>query len=529
MIDINKRLNAADKVAHTSEEKKSSGKEGAKNKVPRFLMPTSEDSNPFGETDHGAIRYVVPTNIPTLDLRLPKDSNQTRRGFKAGGIHMVTADANNFKSTLMNRMCINVLNDNGALETGYAYFIDIDKHWDRDYFIGGACGKIKDTSVLTNNHFRYYKRNTFASIYTLISEIIWSWKENVNAYVEAHNKPIKNKKDHISAHNVYCPVDIAPVIIVVDGFSTLFSEQSLSNEFGKTKTAEDNSDAHRLMKLLMPSLEFLGISLFLTNHYRDIINMQQGGFKSMGPTRHPYLWKSMQGYINTAIDISVWSGKAKEYDSEKYKTNKQISFVLRKLKGVGAEERTPTLKYYLGKGFDLLGGNLAMLRDCGFASYVSNQDGSMAAKSDFEIKLTNAAGKKIPKALRPFVCKCTYAEFLNWIKEETNMKDFFNACKDSIAKLTPLSAAISAIDYGSIDQESILLDSEHEDADDVVIDGEEIDEAPSIVLDDEEDEKPKQISSTKDAEDYLNSLDEDEDNDGGVDDFDRDLFEEEEE
>lgn len=501
-MTVEKRIRVADKSIYEHERKRAETKETAKDFSARFFYVATDQTNPFEENASlGAIRYVIPTNIPTLDMYLPANEDKTKRGFRAGAIHMFTADADNFKSTIMNRIAINVLN-----EGGHVYYIEIDKHWTKEYFLSGACGVIRDHQVLKDGHFHYRRAASFATVFKICSEIISTWKGVLEDFVVDYNKANKEK---ILPYHVYMPVNICPVVIIVDGFSSLFSEQSLSSDFGKTKTAEDNSDAHRMMKLLIPGLESLGITMFLTNHFRDDIQMFMPGKKPMGNQRRPYLWKSMQGYINTAIDIMAWKGKPKTVGDEKITTHRMVGFFFRKIKNFGKETRTRPIRFYTHRGFDVLGGYISALHDCGFAEFDMNQDGSVPSKSKFKIVQVNKAKKRLPECLNDFIVDCTYKEFIDWVKSPEIMKSFFIACREALALMEPLSVSIAGKELDS-KQSRIIASMDDEEALEVEESSDEAYEAGGDGAEESEPETPKNILEAKE---YLEKLDED-DEDG---------------
>lgn len=354
------------------------GKHNAKLALPIAASnPLIDENSPYRKV------VTYPFMLPSFDQILDIDSNNKMRGCPGGSIVHFCGNNNTFKTSIIDRMAINCLNDGG-----FVYRINLTANWSAKYFASGELGKIKK-----KNRFLVTRANTFKQMFEFVSSVLQKHTDFLLAVA---------KDNGVDETNLYYAKDIAKIMIIVDDFGSMFSETSLGNEFNETKVAEENSDIHRFFKIIQPQLQYLGATIVLGNNFRANINTGGGGYG--GPKRKPYAWESIEYYVNIAFDLSRMKQEQTE-DKVKYHNIEKIMPRIRKLKGKGyATRNLPPVYFYRGLGFDVLRNCLDVLQECGFYSgrgdsgtnkfvefYESN-------KNDVPIpdSLSQFAGKKLP-------------------------------------------------------------------------------------------------------------------------------------
>ena len=437
----------------------------------RGLISPAMGYNPLVSDDRNRTTnlFVLPSNIPQLDLILPIDSEKKRRGFAAGKYHMFTGDANTYKSTLFARLQINLLNEpiDQRMFGAHVYHLEVNHNWELDWFQDGKIAKINNMDDAAG---RYHHRSisTFTECFNQCKEILLSWKEILFKVISDYNSTVRLKTDRLEPQNLYLPLDVCPVAIFIEDFSNLFSDTSADNDLSETKVAEDNSDVHRMMKLFLPLMRFLGIPIFINNHYRDPI---KESMMNKNARRRPFLWKSMQGYLNTAFDFSVYS-KDKQVKGEKVYYLDEISLRIRKLKGdTTFKGFIPPIHFHKRYGFDIGHGCLEVLKVTGF------MEGEETA---IVINEYNSNGDRLPKPLRKYIGIHAKNDFFTILK--LDLEYFTKALMISLTRMTPSWIP----DSRDINPDSVLYakteEAEEEDSEDT--EDEEI-EKDSLEIDEE--------------------------------------------
>ena len=376
-----------------STSKKIYDSKGKEKKDNHNLSPPVEEDNPLIQSSAiDSYSYVFPSYIPQIDFILPKDLRGRRRGIPAGTFFHVCGLSNSYKTSILDRFAINTLNAGGAV-----YRINATDNWDSRYFASGILGKIEKRSK-----FRRKRCNSFSEVFNYVESILIGYKELVYEYRNEWNK--RYKKDQKSFSDIFLPIDIYPVMIIIDDFGSLFSETSLGNNFGQTKTAEENTDIHRSFKLWLPLMRYLGIPILIGNQYRANINHGV----SYGPNKNPYAWKSMEYYVTNAIDLYA-KRTERTSNKKKYKDIEIILPSIRKLKGEGyAENKIPGIKFHKRHGFDIAHGVFEVLKECG---YVEETD------KFIEFKTETDSGLPLPSSFEKYAGKHKKTEFFRIIKK----------------------------------------------------------------------------------------------------------------
>lgn len=397
-----------------------------------FQSVLTEDSRGYGE-----INYVFPTLIPEIDAYLPANSEMTENGFPAGKIHMLYGVQDSLKSALLSRIEINTLNRGGVV-----YHLELDGHWNKKDFLNGTLGVIKDQSPEGLSRYRYERVSTFNEIYMLIAEILAVHKEELYQYAKSNN---------VAPTDVYFPVDLYPIMISVDSLGTSVSETSLEKELdegvGSTKTAEENTDIHRILKTGNALREMLGIPIFFVNQERA--NIQTfGGF---GPKSKPYLWDSMKWAIHTALEMRAYKPGKKVFKGKSYKPIWELNIKQKKAKNglQSSENKLPPILFHTNYGFDYIRGIFMVLEDFGFASGASGG-------GDLKILEENAQGDPIPEPLKKWVGRSSYKKFLETIKDPLVKRDFI----ESYQKAQPYLTLQWVDDGRDLDADDILFGKE---------------------------------------------------------------------
>lgn len=424
------------------------------NKIGRSLGLPTKITNPFDSESEdflGKVLHVIGTGIPLIDIHLYATDDRLKRGFKSG-VHMFTGNAQTTKTTTLNRIMVNTINSEGATDSGYVYYFDKVGNWDKNYFRHGKCGKIEDESRLTSGHFKYQSCSTFKELAMNLEEILATWNNVIIQKITEYNASAK-KNEKISLGSIYLPRDICPVVIVIDDFDSYFSENSAGKEFADEAPAESNRDAHRIMQQLLPKLTYLGIQVFIANHFRD----QIGGF---GPikVRYPFIWKSIQGYITNAFDFVKIPGRTKTVDGKKVVIDETVMIKIRKAKN--AHTSISPIRFVPNRGHDLFDSTLRTLERCGFASLKIKGEEKSSSIESITFITENKLGVRVPKpifkvldARQMIGGTFKMKDIAAYLKEDPDFaKELYRATMKSIGRLEVVSDS-SLRDYREADVE----------------------------------------------------------------------------
>lgn len=351
-------------------------------------------------------RYVFPTQIPQIDIFLPANSDKTSRGFVAGHWHILTGDKDTFKSAILQRMEIDCLN-----KGGYVYHLERDNNFSAESFLNGVLGKVNpEASEDIMERFKFYNVNTFSELHSILTSILYTWKSNLYALA---------KEKGCDPSDLYLPVDLCPVLIVIDSLAGMVSETSIEKELvegiSQTKTAEENTDIHRLIKINSPLMDSLGIPVIAANQWRAVI----GSF-GHGPKQKPYAWASMQWAVDCALDLKAYAETPKTFKKKTYKNIINLDVTWRKVKNSfdNGDNKSPTIKFHRRYGFDILHGIFSVLEKAGYLDF----RGSKVVISE-----ENGNGVPIPESLKNWVG--VWEDNFSALKEFDNKAKFYKDYK----------------------------------------------------------------------------------------------------
>lgn len=399
--------------------------------------------------------YVCPFGIPQIDVHLQCDANGrmglARRIYIAG-------DRDIGKSTMTKRAVVNCLNDGGAV-----IFCDVDGQFDVSYMASKIVGKLNTVGKagLAEGKLQYSRIGSFHELYSVLRSVVNALKTNVMEHAKANK---------LRFCDVAFTRDICPMLVVIDGFSSLFTlADSDKNLDEGTKIAGSNMDIHRTFKQLQTNLDLLGIPMILTGHHR---------MKSSGQMywREPAFLTTLQDYVQVVLANVRSHDIMKVRDGVKYiyATNSLWRFMKLKASGPTTGLVGP-IKFVKGRGYDIGYDYLSVLDDAGFLSGDINRDPKKATFPDkLQIVETNKVGDKIPDELLEFVSDKMLSKG-EWIKamkanDSEMYRNFTSAMDRSLRLLTPMLLK----DYRELGDGEII--EENADADD--------DEAVSVEEDD---------------------------------------------